>query len=108
MRRCPVCDFIYEDDERLCAMDGAGLVNHSGPLPFEESALRQSAAPTNSHGRSLTLIAVGIILAIALFLYFHNVAKRNALQSNPQGAAKTYNPSQPGSQNPVVVATPFT
>src|SRR6266498_3464523 len=96
MRRCPVCDFIYEDDERLCAMDGTGLVNHSGPLPFEESTLPQSAAPTNSHGRGLTLIASGIILAIALFLSFHSVAKRNVLQSNPHGAAKTR-------ENPAVV-----
>jgi hypothetical protein len=112
MRRCPGCDFIYEDDETLCAMDGIGLVNHSGPLPFEESALPQSAAPINSHGRGLTLIVSGIILIIALFLYFHDVAKRNVLQSRPQGAAKTYNPSQRGDQNPVVVipvetASPF-
>jgi hypothetical protein len=102
MRRCPGCDFIYEDDETLCAMDGIGLVNHSGPLPFEESALPQSAAPTNSHGHGLTLIAASIILVIALFSYFRNVAKRNVLQSSPQGAAKTYNPSQPGDRNPVV------
>ena len=112
MRRCPACDFIYEDDERLCAMDGAGLVNFSGPLPFEESALQQTAGPTNSPGHSLTLIAAGIVVAIALVLYFHNVAKRNALQSNPHGAATTYNPSPPDGQNPVVVipvetATPF-
>jgi len=111
MRRCPVCDFIYEDDEKLCAMDGTGLVNHSGPLALEESAFPQSPPPTNSHGRGLTLIASGVILAIALFLYFHNVSKRNILQSNP-GAAKTYNPSQPGDRNPVVVipveaASPF-
>jgi hypothetical protein len=103
MRRCPVCDFIYEDDERLCAMDGTGLVNHSGPLPFEESAPPRSVALTNSHGSGLTLIAAGIILAIALFLYFHNVVKRNVLQSNPQGAARAYDPSRPGDQNPVVV-----
>lgn len=113
MRRCPVCDFIYEDDEKLCAMDGTGLVNHSGPLPFEESALPQPAAPTNSHRRGLVLIVAGIILAIPLFLYFRNVATRNALQSNAPGAAKAHNPSQPGDQNPVVVipvetATPFT
>src|ERR1700738_3353353 len=112
MRRCPGCDFIYEDDETLCAMDGIGLVNHSGPLPFEESALPQSAAPTNSHGHGLTLIAASIILVIALFSYLHNVAKRNVLQSSPHGAAKTYNPSQPGDQYPVVVipietASPF-
>ncbi|MDX6290399.1 MAG: hypothetical protein QOH42_2198 [Blastocatellia bacterium] len=105
MRRCPVCDFIYEDDEKLCAMDGTALVNHSGPLAWEESALPQSPQsppPTNSHGRGLTLIASGVILAIALFLYFHNVSRRNVLPSNP-GAAKTYNPSQPGDQNPVAV-----
>ena len=112
MRRCPACDFIYEDDERLCAMDGTGLVNYSGPLPFEESALQQSAARTNSHGQSLTLIAAGIVVVIALVLYFNNVANRNALQSNLNGAAKTFNPSPPDGQNPVVVipiqtATPF-
>src|SRR5258707_10999186 len=110
MKRCPVCDFIYEDDEKLCAMDGTGLVNHSGPLALEESALPQSAPPTNSHGRGLTLIASGVILAIALFLYFHNVSRRNILPSNP-GAAKTYTPSQPGDRNPVVIpveaASPF-
>ena len=105
MRRCPVCDFIYEDDERLCAMDGTGLVNHSGPLPFDESALPQSGAVTNSHGRGLTLIASGIILAIALFLSFHSVAKRNVLQSNPHGAGKTH--ENPAVVTPVETASPF-
>ena len=103
MRRCPTCDFIYEDDERLCAMDCNGLVKHSGPLPFEESALPQSAAPANSYGRGSTLIAAGVILAIALFVYFHNLAKRNAPPRNPQAAAQTHNPSQAGDPNPVVV-----
>ena len=98
MRRCPVCDFIYEDDDKLCAMDGTGLVNHSGPLAEGSLPL---VPPTNSHRRGLTLIASGVILAVALFLYFHNVSRRNILQSNP-GAAKTSHPSQPGDRNPVV------
>src|SRR5882672_9027903 len=102
MRRCPVCDFIYEDEEKLCAMDGTSLVNHSGPLAWEESALPQSPPPTNSHGRGLTLIASGVLLAIALFLYFHNGSRRNALQSNP-GAAKTYTPPQPADRNPAII-----
>lgn len=113
MRRCPVCDFIYEDDERLCAMDGTGLVNHSGPLPFAESALPRSTTAAHSHGSGLTLIAAGIILVIALFLYFRDVARRNVLQSNSQGTAKTFDPSRPGVQHPgvsvpVETATPFT
>lgn len=113
MRRCPVCDFLYEDDERLCAMDGTGLVNHSGPLPFEESTLPRSVTAAHSQGSGLTLIAAVVILAIALFLYFHDVAKQNVLQSNSQGRANTYDPSRPGVQNPVAgvpveVATPVT
>lgn len=105
MRRCPECDFIYEDDDKLCAMDGAALVNHSGPLAFEESArpqLPQLPPPPNSHGRGLTLIASGAILAIALFLYFHSVSRRNILQSN-SGAAKTYNSSSPADRSPAAV-----
>lgn len=102
MRRCPECDFIYEDDDKLCAMDGTGLVNRSGPLAFEESALPQLPPPANSHGRGITLFASGVILAIALFLYFHSISRRNMLQSN-SGAAKTYNSSQPTDRNPVVV-----
>jgi hypothetical protein len=90
MRRCPECDFIYEDDEKLCAMDGAELAHLSGPPPFEESVLPQSAALANSHGRGLTLIAASVILAVALFMYFHSLAKRSTLQKNISGAAETH------------------
>ncbi len=100
MKRCPACDFIYEDDEGVCEMDGTGLVNYSGPLSFEESGLPQSDPPRKSHGRSLTLVTAGVILAIAVFLYFHNVANRNAFQSNLPRTAKTYDPSQPADQKP--------
>ena len=102
MKRCPDCDFIHEDDERLCAMDGAVLVNHSGPLPFAENVLPQTLLPRNSHGRSLTLIAAGIILAVAVFLNFNNVAKRTAFQRNLQGTAQTYVGSRPSDKNPVI------
>lgn len=112
MRRCPVCDFIYEDDEKLCAMDGTGLVTHIGPLPFEEIVVPQSTAPANSRGSGLTLIAASALLAIALFVYFQSAARRNGLQSNPRAATQTNNPSQAVRPNPVVVipvetATPF-
>ncbi len=111
MKRCPECDFIHEDDERLCAMDGAELVNHSGQ-PFDESVLPQSLPLRNSHGRSLTLVAAGIILAIALFINFRNVAKRTGFQHNPQGTANTYigpraADKSPGIVLPVETSTPF-
>ena len=37
MKRCPQCDFIYEDDQSLCDMDGRELVYHSGPVALEGS-----------------------------------------------------------------------
>lgn len=33
MKRCPQCEFIYEDDQSLCDMDGALLVFDSRSLP---------------------------------------------------------------------------
>ncbi len=37
MKRCPQCEFIYEDYQTLCDMDGRELVYHSGPVAFEGS-----------------------------------------------------------------------
>ena len=106
MKRCPECDFIYEDDDRLCAMDGNELVNHSGPSPFE-IVLPQSGNPANSHGKSLTLVAAGIILISAVSFYFHNIAKRTAVQSSLHNAAETYKNSPPADQQPnFAVPTP--
>jgi len=33
MKRCPQCEFIYEEDQRLCDMDGSALVHDPRALP---------------------------------------------------------------------------
>ena len=33
MKLCPQCAFIYEDDQRVCDMDGKALIN--APAPAE-------------------------------------------------------------------------
>jgi hypothetical protein len=38
MKRCPQCEFIYEDYQTLCDMDGRELVYHSGPVAVEGSS----------------------------------------------------------------------
>jgi hypothetical protein len=38
MKRCPQCEFIYEDYQTLCDMDGRELVYHSAPVAFEGSS----------------------------------------------------------------------
>jgi hypothetical protein len=103
MKRCPECDFIYEDDETLCAMDGTGLVDDSKPLPSLETALAQSTPSTNSYTRSLTLIAAIVILGLALFLVYRSVARRHLSQSAGQGLTKVYNDTQP-TESPLVAA----
>jgi hypothetical protein len=110
MKRCPECDFIYEDDDRQCAMDGTGLVNFTGRLPFEESSLPQSVG-MNSSGRGLTLIAASVMLAIAVSLYFQSVAKQRTFESDLHGAAGNYYKARSDDHDssglPPVMVTPF-
>src|SRR5688572_3845631 len=37
MQRCPECDFIYEDDQHVCDMDGTNLVYDFSEVPQNPS-----------------------------------------------------------------------
>jgi hypothetical protein len=100
MRRCPQCEFFYEDDENLCAMDGTELVNYRGPLPFEESSPSRTPARRNFYGRSLTLITAGAILAVASILFFQTVGKRRVPQSSFQTPLRSSTASPRTEQTP--------
>jgi hypothetical protein len=45
MKLCPQCEFIYEDDQSFCDMDGKELVHDAGTLAFEETAPSIFAQP---------------------------------------------------------------
>lgn len=87
MKRCPQCEFIYEDDQQHCDMDGAELSVDAGPLPFEDGAMITTAAPP-SRWRSLLLLAIaGVVLAGVLFVDYYNFAHQSAprvLNSRPE------------------------
>jgi hypothetical protein len=98
MKRCPQCEFIYEDEETLCPMDGASLRNLTGPLPTQEMSPPRPAASAkaraNSHGRGLTLIVGGLVLATALFVFYRNSLKRMLFPTNLQQTERyNYNPA---------------
>lgn len=94
MKRCPQCDFIYEDDEALCPMDGASLGHLTGPLTSQETVSPRTAATSNSHGRGLTLVVGGLVLAAALLLFYHNGLKRMLFPANPQQSERyNFNPA---------------
>ena len=47
MKVCPQCDFIYEDDQRFCDMDGKELVHDPAPVVPEQD-IATAVSPTPS------------------------------------------------------------
>lgn len=43
MKLCPQCEFIYENEQSFCDMDGKELVYDPGPLTFEENVPSRSS-----------------------------------------------------------------
>ena len=89
MKKCPQCEFIYEDDQTLCDMDGVLLVFDSRSLP-NLHALATVAAPMPEKGprRSRMVPAFAtflLMLAIASVYYVSTV--RNA--APPSFSAET-------------------
>ena len=60
MKRCPQCEFIYEDDQNCCDMDGIALVfTQTTPAPVPTSPKR------NGPRRSL-LSVCGVVLGVVI------------------------------------------
>ena len=103
MKRCPQCEFIYEDEQTTCDMDGAMLA-------FDKN----SAAADRPRSRAKSFVVpavVGTALAAVLVLAFYTspllVARPDASQLSPEQTA----PVNPGpAPTPVqpVIETPST
>ncbi|HEX3186675.1 MAG TPA: hypothetical protein VHQ94_17905 [Pyrinomonadaceae bacterium] len=80
MKRCPQCEFIYEDDQSLCDMDGVLLVFDSRTLPHLH-ALATVSAPLPEKGtrRSRMVPAFAtLILMLAVASVYYVTTLRNA------------------------------
>ena len=101
MKLCPQCDFIYEDDQRFCDMDGKELVHDSASvIPEQDVATAVSStanlipgvSPSRSarrRWRSFAVAAVVVVLATLVSAVYvartHQMRSRVASQS-PVGA----------------------
>ena len=88
MKRCPQCEFIYEDEQSLCDMDGALLVFDSRTLPnlHALAPVDMPAVPvaTKAHWRHRTFPAMAaLILATLLSLVYFVSTQRGAVPSAP-------------------------
>jgi hypothetical protein len=85
MKRCPKCEFIYEDDQSLCDMDGVLLVFDSRSLP-NLHALAPVNVPVTAkpHWRHRTFPAMAaLILASVLSLVYFVSTQQTKLVITP-------------------------
>jgi hypothetical protein len=109
MKRCSQCDFVYEDDQSLCDMDGAELVYEPTLYPLPASAATTSSDPlVKTHWRSFALTAgATIILGAFLSIGFYGFTNRTEQQAS--SATTTASPEsapQPVIAPPDMAATP--
>jgi hypothetical protein len=84
MKKCPQCEFIYEDDQSLCDMDGVLLVFDSRSLP-NLHALTTVSAPvpgkTSRRNRMVPAFAT-LILMVAIGSIYYVSTILNAAPEN--------------------------
>jgi hypothetical protein len=103
MKKCPKCEFIYEDDQSLCDMDGALLVLDSRTLPNLHALQTVPAKASPKRNRAVPAFAT-LILAVVLGLVYYVSVQRRATEYDippqPTAATTMSNPA------PVVDLTP--
>ena len=95
MKRCPQCEFIYEDDQSLCDMDGVLLVLDSRNLPNHQALATVPAKPQSRRSRAVPAFAT-LILALVLGMVYYVSTQRKATPpviETPASAASTSIPA---------------
>ena len=102
MKRCPQCEFIYEDDQSLCDMDGVLLVFDSRNLPNHNALATVPAKPQPRRNRAVPAFAT-LILVLVLGMVYYVSTQRKARQpviETPASAASTSIPAPEVSPTP--------
>jgi hypothetical protein len=130
MKRCPQCEFIYEDDQSRCDMDGQGLLPDHGLSVMQspqESQVRR--AKTFSLNGIVLPAGAGVLLALAIFIGYtvspsplqtktesassqtapeqtdHSL-KQNSLSMQSAGSISGFEPALPDPSDTVTITTP--
>ena len=111
MKRCPQCEFVYEDEQNLCDMDGAGLVFDPRPLPGGETTSPQPLnARAKSSRRTVVIVALtGLALSLVLLVGYrlrHKTAAQSANHSAAEVTIDSKSEPTPMPEPPAATATP--
>ena len=105
MKRCPQCEFIYEDDQSLCDMDGVLLVLDSRTLPNMNALTRVTPKAAPKRNRAVPAFATLILALVLGMVYFVSMQRRVAQTvSTPAIVESTANPAP--AESPVQVSAP--
>lgn len=101
MKRCPQCEFIYEDDQSLCDMDGILLVFDSQNLPKQVTRSKLQL-----RNRIVPAIAVLVLTTVFFLVYYVSTRQSvNRVGYSPGSVSST--PATP-SANETVESVPNT
>lgn len=112
MKLCPQCEFIYENDQRFCDMDGEALVydTREGDLPDPLPAV-SGARPTKSRPRIVVMAVVAGLALSGLLSFAYHVSSTGSnfvSRSLKPEAQETIPPLQIAPLLPNVLSSPAT
>ena len=106
MKRCPQCEFIYEDDQSLCDMDGVLLVFDSRTLPNEHALTTVTTkTPPPKRNRAVPAFAT-LILVLVLGMVYYVSTQRKAAQTAYTPATVEAGANPAPAESPVQVSAP--
>ena len=105
MKRCPQCEFIYEDEQSLCDMDGVLLVFDSRTLPNTNALTTVTTKPAPKRHRAVPAFATLILALVLGMVYFVSMQRKGAQSADtPPVVEASANPAPV--ESPVQVSAP--
>ena len=96
MKRCPQCEFIYEDDQSHCDMDGVRLINHAHTLPKLQALTTTRSASLDkpkTRSRIFALVATLVLAGVMALVYY--VSIRQASRTTTVAISPAVQAAQP-------------
>ena len=112
MKLCPQCDFIYEDDQSVCDMDGKELVPSPAVVSDQDLATPVSAAPVpvsdvlpvepaGRRWRNLALLTLFVLATLIIVIYLARANQLRSLRAPEESESsrdRSAGPAQPTSE----------
>ena len=89
MKKCPECEFLYEDDQSLCDMDGSLLVLDSRTLPNLHALATVPAVPVQQRRSRAVPAFATLILALVLGSVYYVSTQRHAYSPAPETSTES-------------------